>query len=235
MTDGPFYPPLSFRARAARLGRRPDRRPRPRPRRQPRPRAAGELLDLLRHRPGQRRPADRRREVEIWQCDVYGSYRHPRGAGARVDAGFQGFGSSRSDARGGYRFRTIRPVPYTGRTPHIHVKLRHPSFGELTSQLFVAGDPGNAGDFLYRSLSDADREAVEMRPVRAPAGSPVAVAGRTVLIVGEAAERRRVGGRISRRRAPAARSSSRRRRRPGRRGWRGSAPGPARTAGRSAG
>ena len=44
-------------------------------------------------------------------------------------------------------------MPYPGRTPHIHVKLRHPSFGEVTSQLFVAGDPGNAGDFLYRSLA----------------------------------------------------------------------------------
>ena len=101
-----------------------------------------------------------------------------------VDSGFQGFGASRSDARGGYRFRTIRPVPYTGRTPHIHVKLRHPSFGELTSQLFVAGDPGNAGDFLHRSLSDADREAVEMRPVRAPAGSPVMWQAERSLIVG---------------------------------------------------
>ena len=75
-------------------------------------------------------------------------------------------------------------MPYPGRTPHIHVKLRHPSFGELTSQLFVAGDPGNAGDILYRSLSDDDREAVEMRPVRAPAGSPVMWLVERSLIVG---------------------------------------------------
>jgi protocatechuate 3,4-dioxygenase beta subunit len=45
------------------------------------------------------------------------------------------------------------PVPYPGRTPHIHVKLRHASFGELTSQLFIAGDPGNARDFLWRRLA----------------------------------------------------------------------------------
>ena len=54
-------------------------------------------------------------------------------------------------------------MPYPGRTPHIHVKLRHASFGEVTSQLFVAGDPGNARDFLWRSLSADDRPMLEMR------------------------------------------------------------------------
>jgi protocatechuate 3,4-dioxygenase beta subunit len=54
-------------------------------------------------------------------------------------------------------------VPYPGRTPHIHVKLRHASFGELTSQLFVAGDPGNARDSLWRWLSAADRPGLEMQ------------------------------------------------------------------------
>ena len=173
MTDGPFYPSLAYRARAldwdADLttvkGRSPDG--------QPLPRARGEHLDL--HgvvRDGAGRAVDGA-EIEIWQCDVHGSYRHPRGAGDRIDAGFQGFGATRSDGRGGYRFRTIRPVPYPGRTPHIHVKLRHPAFGEVTSQLFVAGEPGNAGDFLYRSLDDTDRGEVDMRLQRAPAGDTV--------------------------------------------------------------
>ena len=184
MTDGPFYPSLSYRARSldwdADLttvsGRAPDG--------QPLPRARGELLDL--HGivvDGAGRPVDGA-EIEIWQCDVHGSYRHPRGAGERIDAGFQGFGAARSDGRGGYRFRTIRPVPYSGRTPHIHVKLRHPAFGELTSQLFVAGDPGNAGDFLYRSLGDEDRRNVEMRLQRPAAGDAVAWIVERDLIVG---------------------------------------------------
>jgi protocatechuate 3,4-dioxygenase beta subunit len=60
-------------------------------------------------------------------------------------------------------FRTIRPTPYAGRTPHIHVKLRHASFGEFTSQLFVDGDAGNAGDFLWRRLDAAERKALAMR------------------------------------------------------------------------
>jgi protocatechuate 3,4-dioxygenase beta subunit len=184
MTDGPFYPPLAYRAQSidwdADLtivrGRDPDG--------QPRAPAAGEHLDLhgsVQDTDG--RPVDAA-AVEIWQCDAYGSYRHPRGAGSRVDTGFQGFGSTRSDARGGYRFRTIRPVPYPGRAPHIHVKLRHPSFGEFTSQLFVAGHPGNPGDFLYRSLSETDRSAAELRLLRAPPGAPVIWLVEKDLIVG---------------------------------------------------
>ena len=184
MTDGPFYPSPAYRARAldwdADLtvvgGRDPDG--------MPRPRAAGEHLDLY----GAVQDRDGRTidgaTIEIWQCDVHGSYRHPNGAGARVDAGFQGFGSTRSDARGSYRFRTIRPVPYSGRTPHIHVKLRHPSFGELTSQLFVAGEPGNAADFLYRSLAEDDRREVELRLQRAPAGDAVTWIAERDLLVG---------------------------------------------------
>ena len=184
MTDGPFYPSLSYRTRSldwdadltAVRGRTPDG--------QPQPPARGEHLDL--HgvvRDDKGRAVDGA-EIEIWQCDVFGSYRHPRGGGDRIDAGFQGFGATRSDGRGGYRFRTIRPVPYPGRTPHIHVKLRHATFGEITSQLFVAGDPGNPGDFLYRSLADDDRREVELRLQRAPAGEPVMWTAERNLLVG---------------------------------------------------
>jgi protocatechuate 3,4-dioxygenase beta subunit len=60
------------------------------------------------------------------------------------------------------RLRTIKPVPYPGRTPHIHFKLRHASFGELTSQLFVSADPGNESDFLWRRLKTADRAGLTM-------------------------------------------------------------------------
>jgi protocatechuate 3,4-dioxygenase beta subunit len=111
--------------------------------------------------------------VEIWQCDALGHYRHPSTEPTTdpVDEAFQGYGSTRSEASGRYRFRTIKPVPYPGRTPHIHVKLRHPSFGEVTSQLFVAGEARNARDGLWRHLAADDRDALEMRLQAADADS----------------------------------------------------------------
>ena len=98
-------------------------------------------------------------QVEIWQCDHAGRYHHP-GDGGRADSRFQGFGRVTVAADGRYRFRTIRPVPYTGRTPHIHVKVKLGARELLTTQVYVAGDPGNLRDFLWRSLDAADRAAL---------------------------------------------------------------------------
>jgi protocatechuate 3,4-dioxygenase beta subunit len=182
MTEGPFYPSVEWRSRQ--LDWDADLTRVTRAASSNAPRAAGEWLDL-----GGRvvdaggRPIDGA-EIEIWQCDVYGSYRHPRGAGSRVDEAFQGFGSTRSDAQGLYRFRTIKPVPYPGRTPHIHVRLRHASFGEVTSQLFVAGEPANARDGIYRSLAAAERALVDMPLQKAPAGSAVVWVAERALTVG---------------------------------------------------
>lgn len=97
--------------------------------------------------------------VEIWQCDEAGRYHHP-GDGNRADPAFQGFGRVQVDREGRYRFRTIRPVRYGGRTPHIHVKVRLDRVELLTTQLYVQGDPGNERDFLWRRLSDADRALI---------------------------------------------------------------------------
>ena len=98
-------------------------------------------------------------QVEIWQCDHAGHYHHP-GDGDKADRRFQGFGRVTAGADGRYRFRTLRPVAYAGRTPHIHVKVRLGPRELLTTQLYVAGDPGNTRDFLWRSLGEADRAAL---------------------------------------------------------------------------
>jgi protocatechuate 3,4-dioxygenase beta subunit len=97
--------------------------------------------------------------VEIWQCDEAGHYHHP-GDGGRADPAFQGFGRVTADAEGRYRFRTIKPVPYTGRTPHVHFKVRLGPREVLTTQLYVAGDPQNERDFLWRNLPADARAAV---------------------------------------------------------------------------
>lgn len=97
--------------------------------------------------------------VEIWQCDEQGHYHHP-GDGGRADPAFQGFGRSSVGTDGAFRFRTIRPAHYAGRTPHIHVKVKLGRRELLTTQLYVEGDPHNAGDSLYRRLSPEDRAAL---------------------------------------------------------------------------
>jgi protocatechuate 3,4-dioxygenase, beta subunit len=97
--------------------------------------------------------------VEIWQCDESGHYHHP-GDGGRADPAFQGFGRVVADADGNYRFRTIRPVAYSGRTPHIHFKVKLGTRELLTTQLYLAGDPLNERDGLWRRLGVEERAAV---------------------------------------------------------------------------
>lgn len=93
--------------------------------------------------------------VEIWQCDSRGRYLHPGDSGSRPrDKAFQGFGRATSTEDGSYRFRTIRPVAYPGRTPHIHFAVAAPARRELTTQMYVAGEPLNEHDGLYRGIRD---------------------------------------------------------------------------------
>jgi protocatechuate 3,4-dioxygenase beta subunit len=98
--------------------------------------------------------------VEIWQCDARGIYNHPRAPEQkRHDAGFQGYGRTEIDAAGRYAFRTIRPVAYPGRTPHIHFKVHAPGVGRLTSQLYVAGELQNATDGVLNAIRDRNARA----------------------------------------------------------------------------
>lgn len=103
--------------------------------------------------------------VEIWQCDEHGHYHHP-GDGDLADKAFQGFGQMGVDAEGRYRFRTIEPVPYSGRTPHIHVKVKLGKRELLTTQLYIAGHAGNERDYLWRQLDERQRAALSV-PFRA--------------------------------------------------------------------
>jgi protocatechuate 3,4-dioxygenase beta subunit len=106
--------------------------------------------------------------VEIWQCDHEGVYRHSRSSGSSPMA-FQGFGKVQVGADGRYRFRTIKPVPYPGRPPHIHMKIKLGSRELLTTQMYVAGDSSNARDFLTRSLG-SDRSLLEATFTRGAEG-----------------------------------------------------------------
>lgn len=95
--------------------------------------------------------------VEIWQCDARGVYLHTADSGpkqAQQDRNFQGFGRFLTGSTGEYYFRTIKPVPYPGRTPHIHVKVKLGRRELLVTQLYVKDHEGNARDGIYRGASN---------------------------------------------------------------------------------
>lgn len=100
--------------------------------------------------------------VEIWQVDHNGSYIHSKDPNrARHDGNFQGFGRFLTGRSGEYHFRTIKPVAYPGRTPHIHVKVKRADKELLTTQCYVKGEPSNERDGIWRGIRDAKaRESV---------------------------------------------------------------------------
>jgi protocatechuate 3,4-dioxygenase beta subunit len=125
--------------------------------------------------------------VEIWQCDANGIYRHPQDevSGRRRDPGLQGRGRTVTDAAGRYHFRTIRPVPYGWRTPHIHFKVQPPKRGELITQMYVLGEPLNAGDAVLNGIRNPrQRDCVIIRLDAADRIEPGALVGTFDIVLG---------------------------------------------------
>ena len=108
--------------------------------------------------------------VEIWQVDNNGAYLHERSANHDArDRNFQGFGRFLTGSSGEYYFRTIKPVPYPGRTPHIHFAIKTKGREPFTTQCYIKGEPGNERDGILRSIRDPKaRESiiVEFAPVK---------------------------------------------------------------------
>jgi protocatechuate 3,4-dioxygenase beta subunit len=70
-------------------------------------------------------------------------------------------------------------VPYPGRTPHIHFAVEAPGRRELVTQMYVAGEPLNERDGLYRQIRDLrQRAAVTVRLEPANGIEAGALAGR---------------------------------------------------------
>jgi protocatechuate 3,4-dioxygenase beta subunit len=111
--------------------------------------------------------------IEIWQCDANQVYLHTGDSDQKKDQqdkNFQGFGRFTTGSTGEYRFRTIKPVPYPGRpAPHIHVKVKKGDRELLTTQINIAGHPGNAIDHVMtEGLGIFDRELLqtEFKPIK---------------------------------------------------------------------
>ncbi|MDB4265223.1 intradiol ring-cleavage dioxygenase [bacterium] len=107
--------------------------------------------------------------IEIWQVDNKGAYIHSKDGGLtgpKRDDNFQGFGRFMTARDGRYYFRTIKPVPYGPRTPHIHLAVYRGTKRVLTTQCFIDGDPGNLKDGLIRHMGDpAKHLMVKFAPI----------------------------------------------------------------------
>ena len=103
--------------------------------------------------------------VEIWQSDTYGRYLLPKdGAPGQRDSNFQGYGQARTDSAGAYKFRTIRPVPYESRPPHIHFQVTHSRFRPLVTQMYVLGEPGRENPAYFGGQRVRNALSVTLRP-----------------------------------------------------------------------
>lgn len=78
--------------------------------------------------------------VELWHADDSGAY---------DNEGYRLRGHQFTDADGRYRFETIVPGLYPGRTRHFHLKFQAPDQRVLTTQLYFPGEPDNERDRIF--------------------------------------------------------------------------------------
>ncbi len=133
-------------------------------------RAVGEITHLTGRILDAKGNPVRNAAVEIWQCDSNGSYLHTQsGNREKYNANFQGFGRFVTGSTGEYYFRTIKPVPYPGRTPHIHYKILKGGKELLTTQCYIKGHAGNERDGVLRAMKDQkgrDALMVDFTPLK---------------------------------------------------------------------
>jgi protocatechuate 3,4-dioxygenase, beta subunit len=107
--------------------------------------------------------------IEIWQVDNHGVYLHSRSNNhGNRDENFQGFGRFLTGSSGEYYFRTIKPVPYPGRTPHIHFAVKLRGREKYTTQCYIAGEPRNQRDGVLRQIRDPQARKsviIDFKPV----------------------------------------------------------------------
>jgi protocatechuate 3,4-dioxygenase beta subunit len=179
-TEGPFYPdkmPLDTDNDLLVIGKESSP-------------ADGEVTHLSGRILNEKGEAVKNAVVEIWQVDNRGAYLHSMTDNAESrDKRFQGFGRFETALDGKYRFRTIKPVAYPGRTPHIHVKVKKDSRELLTTQCYVKGDPRNERDGIIRSIRDPRaRESVIVAFEPVPGSRPGELKAVFDIVVGRTPE-----------------------------------------------
>lgn len=117
----------------------------------------------------------RNAQVEIWQVDSKGVYLHSQSGNNREsrDKNFQGFGRFLTGSSGEYLFRTIKPVAYPGRTPHIHFQIKVPKQEKFTTQCYVQGEARNETDGVLRGIKDPEAKKSVIIPFAPMKGSKI--------------------------------------------------------------
>ncbi len=154
--------------------------------------AAGEICHLSGRVMSQAGEPVRNAVVEIWQADNNGCYIHTGSSNReQQDKNFQGFGRFTTNSKGEYYFRTIKPVPYHPRTPHVHFAVYRNGQRMLTTQCYISGHPMNADDIVLKDLKDArQKELLMVDFKKLPELPMVEIAGTFDIIIGTTPEER---------------------------------------------
>lgn len=133
--------------------------------------------------------------IELWQADVNGCYIHSNGEqrGKRRDAKFQGYGKIATNAAGEYRFRTIKPGLYTGRTIHWHIAVNQGERRLLTTQLCIAGVAQNDSDMVLNGIRDAAQRLSIIRDFKPKDRGSEELLGTWDIVLGDTPDERRMG------------------------------------------
>lgn len=134
-------------------------------------------------------------EIELWQADVNGCYIHSKGTQKNKtrDEAFQGYGKILTNAKGEYRFRTIKPGLYTGRTVHWHIAVNHNGKRLLTTQLCIAGEPQNERDMVLNGIRDAAQRLSILREFTPKEPTSEELLGTWDIILGATPDERSMG------------------------------------------
>lgn len=102
--------------------------------------------------------------IEIWQANAAGKYAHPEDRQKKpMKNGFRGFGRIPTDAKGRFRFSTVKPgrVPGPGgklQAPHLSVTVfMRGLLKQLSTRIYFPGDPANALDPVLKRVPAARR------------------------------------------------------------------------------
>jgi protocatechuate 3,4-dioxygenase alpha subunit len=108
--------------------------------------------------------------VEIWQANAEGKYAHPEDRQKKsLEKGFRGFGRIPTDAKGAFKFTTIKPGRVPGpdgklQAPHLNVTVfMRGLLKQLTTRIYFPGDAANAQDPLLKLVPAARRGTLVAR------------------------------------------------------------------------